>query len=59
MLKINPEKCIGCGLCSTICPHVFKLNSKTGKSEVISQDSTDCDLNKAIDSCPTGAITEE
>jgi len=59
MIKVDPEKCIGCGLCSNICPHVFKLDPKTGKSEVISQDLKDCDLNRAVDSCPTGAISQE
>lgn len=28
-LKYDPEKCIGCGMCTVVCPHrVFAMNSR-------------------------------
>ena len=53
-IKVNQEKCIGCGMCINMCPKVFKLNSM-GKSEVLSQQDVDCARN-AANSCPVDAI---
>jgi len=54
MIKINQELCIGCGACASLCPDVFKMND-AGKSEVISEENTDCAKN-AGESCPVQAI---
>ena len=36
-LKLNAEKCTGCGMCIDVCPHsVFLLNN--GKSEIVNKD---------------------
>jgi NAD-dependent dihydropyrimidine dehydrogenase PreA subunit len=53
-LKLDPDKCIGCGMCTEVCPHdVFALNAK--KAEIISKDACmecgACQMN-----CPTTAI---
>ena len=60
MLRVNKEKCIGCGLCTTICPDVFEMTDD-GKSSI--KEGADLEKNKdcvkeAIDSCPAGAIEE-
>jgi ferredoxin len=55
MIKVNQDKCIGCGTCVAICPSNFQLNAN-GKSEVIGQDDNDC-VQNAIESCPVQAIT--
>ena len=55
MAKIDKEKCIGCGLCTSICEEVFKMG-KDGKAEVISQTKTPC-VDEAKESCPVGAIS--
>jgi len=54
MVKINKEKCIGCGLCVSICEKVFKMGAD-GKAKVISQEKLPC-VKEAIDSCPVEAI---
>jgi ferredoxin len=55
MTKVDKTKCIGCGLCASICPSVFEM--KEGKASVKSQDKKEC-VNKAEESCPTKAISK-
>jgi ferredoxin len=61
MVKVNKEKCIGCGYCVSVCPEVFKLG-EDGKSkvkeEVDFEKNKDC-IKEAKESCPAGAIEEE
>jgi ferredoxin len=52
MVKVDKEKCIGCGLCESICPEAFEL--KDGKAYVKSQKAK-C-IKEAKDSCPVEAI---
>ncbi len=56
---VDKDTCIGCGLCESICPAVFKLGAD-GKSEVIvdtiSKDM-ESDCQQAAESCPVSAIT--
>ncbi len=53
-LKLDKEKCVGCGTCENVCPHqVFALENK--RAEII-------DLNACMEcgactmNCPTEAI---
>jgi len=58
-VKVNKELCIGCGLCTSICPDVFKLASD-GKSEVAEgvDFSNHADhIDQATASCPVAAIS--
>jgi ferredoxin len=54
-VKVDPNKCIGCGACVAICPAVFEMGSN-GKSKVKNA-SGECDLESAKSSCPVGAIS--
>ncbi len=56
-VKVDEETCIGCGVCESICPDVFKMNDD-GKAEVVKPEGADC-AQEAADACPTGAITIE
>lgn len=54
-LELDREKCIGCSLCTQVCPHgVFDV--KAGKAEFLDRDACiecgACALN-----CPVDAIT--
>ncbi|MDD3285427.1 MAG: ferredoxin [Patescibacteria group bacterium] len=55
MIKVDQEKCIGCGLCAGICPETFQMNAE-GKSEPVSQEVSNCAQNAGA-SCPVGAIS--
>ena len=55
-IKIDKNKCIGCGTCVVIAPKTFKLNDE-GKSELIEPAGDDQKtIRNAIDSCPVVAI---
>jgi ferredoxin len=56
MIKINKEKCIGCGLCVSLCGQVFEMG-KDGKAKVKAQKKLPC-VKEAIESCPASAISE-
>jgi ferredoxin len=56
-VKVDAEKCIGCGACASICPDVFVMNEE-GKAQVTSQDNAEC-AKQAADSCPAEAIIVE
>lgn len=53
MVSVDKNKCIGCGLCVSICPEVFEI--KDGKAEVKAQKDLPC-VEEAIKSCPVSAI---
>ena len=55
---VNPDLCIGCGLCVSIAPEVFRLNDE-GVSEAYAEtpENLQEEVNKAVDSCPVSAIS--
>lgn len=55
MVKVDQSKCIGCGLCVSLCPDVFELDDE-GKSRVKNPEG-ECNLEEAANSCPVGAIS--
>lgn len=54
-IKINTEKCIGCGACVNACPvGLYKITNEKSK---VAGNADDCVLCKACEtSCPVGAI---
>ena len=57
MIKVDENKCIGCGACVAIDPEHFDFD-ENGLSKVTSQDMTNFN-NEVVDSCPVGAINVE
>lgn len=60
-VKVDEDKCIGCGLCINLCPEVFEFN-KNNKSQV--KAGADLEKNKecikeSIQSCPVVVISGE
>ena len=59
-LKVNQDKCIGCGQCVSICEDVFNFNDDA-LAEVIEtpvKEEHIEDATNAKESCPTEAIEE-
>ncbi|MFH0958148.1 MAG: nitroreductase family protein [Pseudomonadota bacterium] len=52
--KIDPDLCVGCGLCVQVCP-VKTLSMVNGKAEVTGDRSLNCGHCQAI--CPESAVT--
>ncbi|MEK6906468.1 MAG: ferredoxin [Nanoarchaeota archaeon] len=55
VIKIDKEKCIGCGLCASTCSEVFELKDDM-KAYVKKQKNLPCVI-EAIESCPVEAIS--
>lgn len=60
-VRVNQDACIGCGACLAICEDVFDMN-ENGLSHVkvdtVPEDKVEA-CKEALESCPTGAISEE
>ena len=56
-LDLQPEKCIGCGMCLQVCPHgVFAMREK----KVMLLDKDHCmECGACMRNCPTHALTVE
>jgi ferredoxin len=54
-IKVDKGKCIGCGLCASICPQTFEIG-KDGKSSVKKNWKGDC-YKESAESCPVSAIS--
>ena len=53
---VDQQLCIGCGLCVSILPGLFRLNGE-GVSEVYGQGGADREkIQQAIESCPVNCI---
>jgi ferredoxin len=59
MVKVDEEKCIGCGSCVAACEEVFEMvdtdDGQKAKVKGGSDASNEC-VKEAIDICPTDAI---
>lgn len=58
-IKVDQVKCIGCGLCESMCPDVFELRDD-GKAHAKNPSgciSGNCDCKSVAESCPVQAIT--
>lgn len=58
VVKVNPDECIGCGVCAQICPEVFQFDEQAGKAKVVKPEGADC-ASEAAESCPVSCITIE
>jgi NAD-dependent dihydropyrimidine dehydrogenase PreA subunit len=54
-LQLDVAKCIGCGMCPTVCPHAVFVMTK-GKAEVIERDRC-IECGACARNCPVEAIS--
>ncbi|MCX6750661.1 MAG: ferredoxin [Candidatus Pacearchaeota archaeon] len=58
MVRIDKDKCIGCGACSTTCQEVFEMGDD-GKAQVKANAKKDAKcIKEAIKNCPVEAISK-
>ena len=57
--SVNKNTCIGCGICTEICPAVFELDPMGLSEATIAtvNPSLGITLRQAAEACPTDAIT--
>ncbi len=54
-LRLDPKKCMGCGLCLMVCPHaVFSLTN--GVAEIVNRDAC-MECGACSRNCPTEALS--
>ena len=53
-LKLDGEKCIGCGMCLLVCPHAV-LSLTNGKVDVVNRDAC-MECGACAQNCPTNAL---
>ena len=58
---VDPEKCIGCTLCSQFCPEVFKMDDDKAVVYLnpVPLEFKDKCVQASTDQCPVSAITLE
>ncbi|NLY45019.1 MAG: ferredoxin [Tissierella sp.] len=58
---VDRDACIGCGLCTTICPDVFEMDDEDIAIVIADPVPADneAEAQEAADSCPTDAISIE
>jgi ferredoxin len=61
MMKVfvDPDICMGCGVCETISPKVFKMGSEPYASVLVDvvPPEEEANVREAMDACPESAIT--
>ena len=55
IVKIDRSKCIGCGLCSRMCPEGFEM---VNGEPTVKDANAEC-IEQVAKACPTGAIVLE
>lgn len=58
--KVDKDACIGCSLCVSTCPEVFKMDNDKAViiGSTVPKTAEDCS-KKAAEECPTTAISVE
>ncbi|MDR7870846.1 MAG: ferredoxin [Tissierellaceae bacterium] len=58
---VDRDACIGCGLCTTICPDVFEMDDEDIATVIADPvpAENEAEAQEAADSCPTDAISIE
>ena len=55
-IKVDKEKCIGCGFCAGCCPKSFEMFEGKAREKAKEVKKITCE-QEAADGCPVSAIT--
>ncbi len=55
-IKVNTEKCIGCGACASTCPKCFEMHEGKARAKTPEVKKITCEA-EAAEICPVQAIT--
>ena len=55
--RVDPDVCIGCELCTQLCPEVFQMQGEVAVAK--DADCPTCDLDEIAPQCPVDAISVE
>lgn len=57
--KVDPDTCIGCGLCPSIAPDVYEMGDDDKAHATVDKvpDGSEGAAQEAADSCPVSAIS--
>jgi ferredoxin len=56
---VDPDRCVGCGLCCATAPEVFRMNGGCAEAYAAVSPAAAADVDEAVDSCPVAAIRVE
>ena len=56
---LDRSACIGCGVCTQVCPEYFALEESSGTAKVLREETDDPSVREAESSCPVGCIRVE
>jgi len=57
-IKVDEEKCIGCGSCAAMYPDNFEMNEEN-KAKIVNSEISDDDGEMSVNICPVTAIEKE
>ncbi len=57
--KIDQDTCIGCELCTSTAPGVFRMNEENLAEVYDPEGASEEDIQEAIDNCPVSCISWE
>lgn len=58
MVEVNKEKCLGCGVCASVCPVEAITLSNSAEYAIINHDLC-MECFTCIETCPQEAITKD